>query len=76
MMQISGTFLRFITVIYVVSNNTNGMVEKLEITLTDELLKKMDELLELMGFRSREEFVVAAVLRLIDKYSEIAIKAH
>ena len=35
------------------------MGEKLEIVLTDDLLRTMDELLELLGFRSREEFVEA-----------------
>ena len=47
------------------------MVEKIEIALTDELLEKIDELLELMGFSSREEFVVAAVLRLLDRFKTL-----
>ena len=51
-------------------------MEKLEIALTEELLEKIDELLELLGFSSREELVVAAVLRLVDKYSKLAIRAR
>lgn len=42
--------------------------ERLEITLSEELLKKMDEIIELLGFGSREELVEAAVRRFVDMY--------
>jgi metal-responsive CopG/Arc/MetJ family transcriptional regulator len=42
--------------------------ERLEITLSEELLKRVDEVVEVLGFGSREEFVLAAVRRLLDRY--------
>lgn len=47
---------------------------KLEIALPVELVDRIDEVLEDLGFRSREEFVVAAVRRLIDRYMPLTVK--
>ena len=50
--------------------------ERLEVALPSDLVKRMDELIELLGFRSREEFVSAAVRRLVDQYTAIAVKGR
>jgi metal-responsive CopG/Arc/MetJ family transcriptional regulator len=43
-------------------------MEKLEISLTLELMRRVDEIVELLSFGSREEFLMAAVRRLVDHY--------
>lgn len=47
---------------------------KLEISLPVELVDRMDEILEALGFQSREEFVTAAVRRLVDRYVSLAVR--
>lgn len=47
---------------------------KLEISLPVELVDRMDEILEVLGFQSREEFVTAAVRRLVDRYVSLAAR--
>lgn len=44
------------------------LMEKLEISLTLELMRRVDEIVELLSFGSREEFLMAAVRRLVDHY--------
>ena len=43
-------------------------MEKLEIQLTPELVERMDEAIELIGFDSREELVRCAIRRHVDRY--------
>ena len=42
--------------------------KKLEISLDPELLKRIDEVVELLGYNSKEELIRCAVLRFVDKY--------
>jgi metal-responsive CopG/Arc/MetJ family transcriptional regulator len=44
-----------------------------EVALPMELVDRIDEVLEAMGFRTREELVIAAVRRLLDYYKSIAL---
>jgi metal-responsive CopG/Arc/MetJ family transcriptional regulator len=44
-----------------------------EVALPMELVDRIDEVLEAMGFRTREELVIAAVRRLLDYYKSMAI---
>ena len=44
-----------------------------EVALPMELVDRIDEVLEAMGFRTREELVIAAVRRLLDFYKSIAL---
>ena len=46
---------------------------EMEVALPVELVDRIDEILEAMGFRTREELVIAAVRRLVDKYKSIAL---
>ena len=48
------------------------MVEKIILNLHSELADEMDDVVELMGFRSREMFAEAAVRRLLDRYVILA----
>lgn len=43
-------------------------MEKLEIYLPPELVKMIDEAVELLGFDSREELVLCAIRRHLDRY--------
>lgn len=45
------------------------MIEKVEISLPTSLCERLDEVLELLDFGSREGFVEAAVRRLLDRYA-------
>ena len=45
----------------------------MEVALPAELVDRIDEILEAMGFRTREELVIAAVRRLVDKYTSMAL---
>lgn len=45
------------------------MDEKIEIILPVKLLERMDRTRELLGYRSRKEFMVAAIRRLLDQYN-------
>ena len=47
---------------------------EMEVALPVELVDRIDEVLEEMGFRTREELVIAAVRRLVDKYRSMALK--
>jgi len=46
--------------------------ERVEVVLPGELVERMDGLLKVLGFRSREELVVAAVRRLVDQYTVLS----
>ena len=46
---------------------------EMEVALPVELVDRIDEILEAMGFRNREELVIAAVRRLVDKYKSMAL---
>ena len=46
---------------------------EMEVALPADLVDKIDEILEAMGFRSREELVIAAVRRLVDRYKSMAL---
>lgn len=46
---------------------------EMEVALPVELVDRIDEVLEAMGFRTREELVIAAVRRLVDKYRSMAL---
>lgn len=43
-------------------------MENLEISLTPELMKRIDEVFELLGYNSREELVQCIIRRFLDKY--------
>lgn len=43
-------------------------MEKLEISLNTELVKRMDEVVELLDFGSREELIRCTIRRYIDQY--------
>ena len=42
--------------------------EKLEVTLTPEIAERMDYLVELLDLGSRENLVLCAIRRYVDKY--------
>ena len=44
-----------------------------EVALPTELVDRIDEVLDVMGFRTREELVIAAVRRLLDFYKSMAL---
>ena len=44
-----------------------------EVALPVELVDRIDEVLDVMGFRTREELVIAAVRRLLDFYKSMAL---
>jgi len=46
---------------------------EMEVALPVELVDRIDEVLEAMGFRTREELVIVAVRRLVDKYKSMAL---
>lgn len=50
-------------------------LEKLEISLDPELIKRIDEVVELIGYNSREELILCAIRRYADKYRSQYIKA-
>ena len=43
-------------------------MKKLEISLDPEVVKRIDDVVELLGFNSREELIQCAIQRFIDKY--------
>ena len=47
---------------------------EMEVALPVELVDRIDEILEAMGFRTREELVIAAVRRLVDLYKSMALR--
>jgi len=49
---------------------------KVKVDLPAELVEKVDGILDLYEFSSREEFAEAAVRRLLDKYALLALKSH
>ncbi len=50
-------------------------LEKLEISLDQELVKKIDEIVELLGYNSREEMIQCIIRRFVDKHHSPHIKA-
>ena len=44
---------------------------KLEIEISDNLIDKMERTVELVGFRDREELVISAIMRLLDRLEVI-----
>jgi len=47
---------------------------EMEVALPVELVDRIDEVLEVMDFRTREELVIAAVRRLVDHYKSMAFR--
>ena len=45
-----------------------GLDERLVIEVPGELVEKLDDVVDLLGFRSREEFALVALRQLLDKY--------
>jgi len=43
-------------------------LEKLEISLDPEVVKRIDDVVELLGYESREEMIQCAIRRFVDKY--------
>lgn len=50
-------------------------LEKLEISLTPELMKKIDDDAELLDYGSREELVICVIRRFLDKYQSPYIRS-
>ena len=50
-------------------------LEKLEISLDLELVKKMDGIVALLGYESRDEMIQCALRRFVDKHHSPFIKA-
>ena len=44
------------------------MVESLVIEVPGELVKRLDDVVALMGFKSREEFALVALKQLLDRH--------
>ncbi len=49
-------------------------MEKLEISLDPELMKRIDDVFELLGFNNREEMIQAVIRRFVDKHHSPHIK--
>ncbi len=50
---------------------------EMEVALPVELVDRIDEVLEAMGFKTRVALVIVAVRRLVDKYRSMALmEAH
>ena len=45
-----------------------GLNERLVIEVPGELVEKLDDVVDLLGFRSREEFALVALRQLLDKH--------
>lgn len=45
-----------------------GLDERLVIEVPGDLLEKLDDVVDLLGFRSREEFALVALRQLLDKH--------
>ncbi len=43
-------------------------LEKLEISLIPELMKKIDDVTELLDYGSKEELVICVIRRFLDRY--------
>ncbi len=50
-------------------------LSRLEISLSPEITERMDEVIELLGYGSREELVLCVLRRFLDQY-HIPIKAR
>ena len=50
-------------------------MSRLEISLSPEVMERMDEVIELLGYGSREELVLCVLRRFLDQYC-IPIKAR
>jgi hypothetical protein len=46
--------------------------ERLVIEVPGELVEKLDDVVDLLGFRSREEFALVALRQLLDKHVMLA----
>jgi len=45
-----------------------GLVERLVIEVPRELVEKLDDVVDLLGFRNREEFALVALRQLLDRH--------
>lgn len=45
--------------------------ETVKVTLPAELVRLMEEVIEYLGFGSKEEFIMASVRRLLDYYNHL-----
>lgn len=52
------------------------MEQKIEITIPLNLLERIDKVKTLLGYRSLEEFMEAAVRRLLDQYTVLTSELH
>jgi len=48
--------------------NPKNQFETLEVKIPKDLAQQIDEILDLLDFRNREEFALAAIRRLTDHY--------
>jgi metal-responsive CopG/Arc/MetJ family transcriptional regulator len=48
-----------------------GSEERLVIEVPGEMVGRLDEVVDLLGFRSREEFALVALKQLLDKHSAL-----
>lgn len=46
----------------------NGEFMRLEVEVPSRLIDRMDEIMDLLGLRSREEFLVVVLRRFLDNY--------
>ena len=49
-----------------------GLDERLIIEVPGELVEKLDDVVDLLGFKSREEFALVALRQLLDKHVMLA----
>ncbi len=52
------------------------MVENFMIEVPEELVARLDDVVALMGFRSREAFALVALRRLLDKHVALMSCVH
>jgi metal-responsive CopG/Arc/MetJ family transcriptional regulator len=51
-------------------------MEKLEISLTPDLMRRIDDVVELLDLHSREDLVLSAVRRFVDRCHLLEIRAR
>lgn len=51
------------------------MTETLEIVIPDEMTRKIDDIMKIIGFDRREDFAEAAIRRAVDMYMVIICRA-
>ena len=51
-------------------------MSRLEVSLSPEIMERMDEVVELLGYGSREELVLCVIRRFLDKHNSRCIRAR